>query len=327
MTLKKLALGAGLTMALGLFSACGGGGGGSSSSGYVDPSDVARYPYETVFGDACRATSEVTPGCTFSRATGLRVTVSADPMYNSQGYGSDDLYYVKFDSVGVGRVYDDLGNVQQYTDIYGVKHDKLYTAADFAGYINGTSGANSQIGVGLTGAFWESVSGKTYWFGKNGVLYSANVGAANYGQAINNRKADQTSNSNSKAVVSEENIALIEAGAENLENLGLEHDKAIAVASAMNSMAVMSVERGAITASDYNRAFKAMTGGVEYGEAVSAFVEFTKGNKAPARSLVSRSGKALGLKPEEAEAYVKGLSKSLLGAWGYDADAISLQEE
>lgn len=324
MTLKKLALGAGLTLALSILSACGGGGGGSTSGGgtYTPPTDsgdVVRYPYETVFGDACRSTSEPTPGCTFVRSTGLRVTVSADPTYNKQGFGSDDLWYVKFDSNGTARVYDDLGNVQK--DSFG--NDKIYRPSDFAGYI---AGSRSTIGVGVTGAFWEDVSSKTYWFGKNGVLYSANTGASNFGQAINNKGANKANNTNSKAIKSQANVSLIKAGAAKLQELGLKAPKAIAVASALNSMAVMSAERGAITEDDYNRAFKTAFGGVEFRDALAAFKSFSEGNKAPARALSSRSAAGLGLSPEEGEAYVKALYKASLAKWGYDVDQIDLKD-
>ena len=323
MTLKRLALGASLTLAISILSACGGGGGGTSYSGGGSSGggsdDVVRYPYETVFGDACRGSSEVTPGCTFVRATGARATVSMDPSYDSQGYGSDDVWYVKFDSSGNAKVYDDLGHVQ--TDSTG--RDKVYRASDFAGYIAGT---RSTIGVGVTGAFWEDVAGKQYWFGKNGVLFSAETGAGNYGQAINNKNAGQANNTNSKALKSASNVSLIKAGAKNLQALGLKPAKAMAVASALNSMAVMSAERGAITESDYNRAFTTMSGGVEFREALAAFKSYSEGDKAPARELTKRSGASLGLTPEENEAYVKALYRASLSKWGYDVDQINLKD-
>ena len=292
MSLKRLALGAGLTMALSILSACGGGG-----------------------GDACRSSSEVTPGCTFSRATGLRVTVSADPSYNSQGYGSDDMWYVEFDSSGRGVVKDDLGNFKKYAD-----------ASEFAGYIPGTYGSNTKIGVGTTGAFWESVAGHTYWFGKNGVLYSANTGASNYGQAINNKKAKQISDANAKKIKSASNQALIKAGALKLQELGLSASKATAVASAMNSMAVMNSERGTITDADFNRTFKTLSGGVAYNDAVAAVNQFVQGNKAPARELTNRSAAALGLTAEEGEAYMKGLFAPHMKKLGFDVEQISLKD-
>lgn len=311
MSLKRLALGAGLSMALSLLSACGGGGKpGQYNPPSVDTGDILRYPYETVYGDACRSTSEVTPGCTFSRATGLRVTVSADPSYNSQGYGSDDMWYVEFDYSGRGVVKDDLGNFKKYADI-----------SEFAGHKGG-----NYIGVGTTGAFWENVSGHTYWFGKNGVLYSANTSASNYGQAINNKKAKQISDANAKKIKSASNVALIKAGALKLQELGLSASKATAVSSAMNSMAVMNSERGTITDADFNRTFKTLSGGVAYSDALAAVNSFVQGNKAPARELTNRSAAALGLTAEEGEAYMKGLFAPHAKKLGVDLEQISLKD-
>lgn len=323
MKLKTLALGASLTLTMGLLSACGGGGGGSTGGGGsytgggsvtppttvpppVDSSDLLKYPYETVFGDACRTSSQPTPGCTFVRSTGKRVTVSADPTYNSQGYGSDDLWYVKFDSSGQGKVYDDLG-VFKYNA----------TPNQFAGFINGTT-----IGVGTTGAFWENVTTKTYWMGKNGVLYSANTTSGNFGQAINTKGANSASDTNSKAIKSEANIALVRAGADKLvKSYGFTLSKATAVASALNSLAVNGVERGKVTETDVDRTFKTAFG-VHFNEALAAFKDFSAGDASSARELTNRSAAALGLKPEQAQDFIKGMYKGALSQWGYDVNQI-----
>ncbi len=319
MSLKRLALGAGLTMALSILSACGGGGGGQPSQynpPTVDTGDILRFPYETVYGDVCRSTSEVTPGCTFVRATELRVTVSADPSYNNEGHGSDDMWYVEFDAYGRGTVKDDNGIIRKYADI-----------SEFTGHKGGTF-----IGVGTTGNFWQNVAGNTYWFGKNGVLYSANPNEFNaagkkiYGQAINNKKAKQVSDANAKKIKSASNQALIKAGALKLQELGLSASKATAVASAMNSMAVMNSERGTITDADFNRTFKTLSGGVAYSDAVAAVNSFVQGNKAPARELTNRSASALGLTAEEGEAYMKGLFAPHARKLGIDIEHISLKD-
>ena len=134
------------------FAACGGGGGGSSDNS-GGSTYTLYYPYKTVYGDVC-ANTEPTPGCTFLVSNGKRITVSVDPDYNKYGYGSDDLWYVQFDSAGNAKVYNDLGQYQYTAD-----------ASKFAGYVGGTT-----IGVGTTGMYWENVSNGTYWLGKNGVL-------------------------------------------------------------------------------------------------------------------------------------------------------------
>ncbi len=125
-------------------------------------------PFADRNGLVC-ATGTIKPGCTFSR-TGARLTVAADPHYDRYGYGSDDIWYVRFDLAGkVAAVYDDIGNPQG---------SKL--PSEFAGYIGiGT------IGVGDGPGESEDISGGTYWLGATGVLYSANEGAANFAQAIN----------------------------------------------------------------------------------------------------------------------------------------------
>ncbi|MGZ3725877.1 MAG: hypothetical protein ACXWQQ_08750 [Pseudobdellovibrio sp.] len=313
MNLTKAALKASTLLALVVLSACGGGGGGGGSSSGggssnppVDSSDIVRYPYETVYGDACRSSSEPTPGCTFVRSTGQRVTVSADPVYNSQGYGSDDMWYVKFDASGKASVYNDLGQFQYYAD-----------ASKFAGYISG-----STIGVGTTGAYWENVAGKQYWFGKNGVLYSANTGAANYGQAINNKDANKSGDSDSFALKSSANVAIIKAGAQKLvKEYGFTASKAVAVASALNSWAVMGAERGKVTESDMDKTFTTVFG-VQFNEAIAAFKQLSAGDTSGARDLNQRSAAALGLKPEQSEAFIKGMYRNALAKWGYDVDQI-----
>lgn len=309
MKLNNLALKAGVVLALVILSACGGGKKPGNSHGgnpSIDSNDVIRYPYETVYGDVCRGSSEPTPGCTFVRSTGLRVTVSADPVYDSAGYGSDDMWYVQFDSSGRASVYNDLGSFQYYAD-----------ASEFANHISGTT-----IGVGQTGAFWENVSNKQYWFGKNGVLYSANTGSSNYGQAINNKDASKNGSADSFTLKSAQNVALINAGAEKLKkSYGMSSSKAIAVASALNSWAVMGAERGKITTTDLNKTFTTVFG-VQFNDAIAAFKSFESGNTAAARDLTNRSADALGLKPDQAEMFVKDMYRGALGQWGYNVDDI-----
>lgn len=133
-------------------------------------STVAKvsFPFVTIDGAVCQ-TAEPTPGCTFFGANGTRITVTDDPNYNRSGYGSDDLWYVRFSAGGQAAVYNDLGQFQYYSDV-----------SNFAGFIGQTT-----IGVGSTGNCWENVANGTYWLGKNGILYSANSQTANFGQAIN----------------------------------------------------------------------------------------------------------------------------------------------
>ena len=303
-----------LVTGMAVLSSCGGGGGGGGGGGSSTPpppdnSDILTYPYETVYGDACRGSAEPTPGCTFSRQTGQRITVSADPDYDQYGFGSDDLWYVKFDSAGNAQVYDDLGAFQYNARIN-----------EFAGFVGGTT-----IGVGTSGAFWENVSGGTYWFGDNGVLYSANTLKSNYGQAINNKGAKKATDTNSKAISSEANQKLIKAGADKLvKEYKLTQSKAIAVASALNSWAVMGAERGKVTSSDMDKTFKTVFG-VKFNEALSAVNAFRNGGadaEEKARDLTNRSAATLGLKPDQAKDFIKGMYKGAIEENGMTVDDI-----
>ncbi len=299
-----------LTAMLAVVSSCGGGGGGGGSSTTVtDSASVISYPYETVFGDVC-LNSKPTPGCTFSRSTDKRITVTADPDYNRSGYGSDDLWYVKFDSSGQAKVYNDLGSFQYNANVN-----------DFAGYIGGTT-----IGVGTTGLFWENVSNKTYWFGDTGILYNTDTSSSKYGQAINNKNAKNATDVNSKALASEANKSLIKAGAEKLvKQYGLSQSKAVAVASALNSWAVMGAERGKITAGDMDKTFKTVFG-VQFNDALSAVNAFKNGDASAEekmRDLTNRSANQLGLKPEQAKDFIKGMYKGAIEDMGYSVDDIN----
>lgn len=280
------------------FAACGGGGGGSAPTLY--------YPYETVYGDIC-ASSEPTPGCTFSRTTGQRISVSEDPHYDYYGYGSDDLWYVKFDSAGNAAVYDDLGRFQYYADV-----------SDFAGYVGGTV-----IGVGTTGLFWENVSSGTYWLGKNGVLYNANTWDSNYGQAINDKTASSASDTNFAAQNSETNKKLVQRASDKLmKEYGFQKDKAVAVASALNSWAIAAADRGTTTTKDMDKTFKSVFG-VKFGDALAAVKDLQSGDKSGMQDITNRSAAALGLKPHQAQKFIKGMYKKALADWGYDSDSFN----
>lgn len=288
-----------------LLAACGGGGGGGSYNP-PDSGGIIYYPYETVYGDVCH-TSQPTPGCTFNRDNGTRVTVTQDPHYDRYGYDADDLWFVVFDGNGQGHVYDDLGNYQYTRDV-----------SQFAGWVGGTT-----IGVGTTGLFWENVAGGTYWIGRNGVLYSANAGAGNFGEAINDHTASEASDSNFAALNSDANKALVKAASEKLtKDYGFTAEKATAVASALNRWAVAGAERGYTTSKDMDRTFKSVFG-VDYNSALAAVKDLQGGDLEGMRDLTDRSAAALGIKPHQAQKFIKGMYKKALAQWGYDIDSIS----
>lgn len=302
---KNLVKGVVLALGATLITACGGGGGGGGGT-TPSPITVVQGPYETVYGANC-AGNEVKPGCTFVVSTGKRATVSLDPNYDRYGYGSDDLWFVKFDSSGQASVYNDLGQYQYNANI-----------SEFAGHIGGTT-----IGVGTTGLYWENVSNRTYWFGRNGVLFNANPGSSKFGEAINNKDAKNASDVNSKAIKSEFNQALIKAGAAKLQKeYGLSASKALGVASALNAWAVSGAERGKITTRDMDVTVKAVFG-IEFKEALAAFHDFQAGDSSAARELTNRSANALGLKPDQAKEFIKGMYKTTLNQMGVNAADIN----
>lgn len=303
---KFLLKGVVLTLAATVLSACGGGGGGGGGSYTPPPVVIVEGPYETVYGANC-AGQEVKPGCTFVAATGNRATVSLDPNYDRYGYGSDDLWFVKFDSSGRASVYNDLGQFQYYANI-----------SEFAGHISGTT-----IGVGTTGLYWENVANRTYWFGKNGVLFNANPGSSKFGEAINNKDAKYAFDINSKAVKAESNQALVRAGAAKLQKeYGLSASKALGVASALNAWAIAGHERGKITTRDMDLTVKAVFG-IDFKEALAAFRDFQAGDSNAARELTNRSANALGLKPDQAKEFIKGMYKGTLSKMGINAADIN----
>lgn len=281
-----------------LLSACGGGGHDHHSS------DVLYYPYETVYGDIC-TTMEPTPGCTFSSTTGLRITVSEDRDYDKYGSGSDDMWFVTFNSSGVATVRDDLGNFKYFADV-----------SSFAGWVGGNT-----IGVGTSGLFWEDIRNGTYWLGKNGVLYSANYLESNYGQAINNQSSSHATDTDFVAASSDTNKALVKKGAEKLmKEYGFKKDKATAVASALNARVLDLAKRGQISTRDVDTTFKA-TFGVQFADALAAVKDLAAGEKASMQALTNRSAAALGLKPAQAQKFMKGMYKKALSDWGYDAES------
>ncbi|MNJ94658.1 hypothetical protein D3C87_123600 [compost metagenome] len=288
------------------FAACGGGGDGGGGGGGSSSPDVLYYPYETVYGDVC-STFQATPGCTFFSDTGRRITVTEDPDYNKYHGGSMDLWYVNFDAYGKGSVYDSRGVFQYHADV-----------SEFAGYVGGT-----QIGVGTSGLNWENVSMGQYWLGKNGVLYNGVTGEGNYGQAINDKTSTEASDSNFAALNSDANKLLVTRAADKLvKEYGFSKDKAVAVASSLNSWAVSSADRGTTTSKDMDKAFRG-TFGVKFSDALAAVKDLQFGDKAGMQDLTNRSAAALGIKPHQAQKFMKGMYKKALANWGYDENSVA----
>lgn len=298
--MKKQLTGALTSMVLVTLAACGGGGSGGGSV------NVIYYPYETVYGDVCQ-TQEPTPGCTFFSSNGKRIKVTEDRDYGKYGHGSDDMWYVEFDSNGRAAVFDQYGQFRYYAG-----------AQEFAGYVGGTT-----IGVGSTGLFWENVAGGTYWLGKNGVLYNAMPNEGNYGEAINDKSSSKASDSNFAALKSDTNKKIVKMATDKLiKEYGFKQDKAVAVASALNSWAVAAADRGQTTPADMDKTFKSVFG-VKFADALAAVKELQGGSTAGMADMTNRSAAALGLKPDQAQKFIKGMYRKSLASWGYDVDQVN----
>lgn len=291
---------AAVTVVTTMFAACGGGGGGGGGGG-----TVIYYPYETVYGDVCK-TQQPTPGCTFLK-DGSRITVTEDPDYGRKGRGSDDMWYVNFDSYGRASVYNEFGQFQYYADV-----------SEFAGYVGGTT-----IGVGTSGFFWEDISRGQYWLGRNGVLYSANSFDSNYGQAVNDQDSGTATDTNFAALNSDANKKIVKLASERLvSEYGFKQDKAVAVASALNSWAVAAADRGFTTEKDMDKTFRAVFG-VQFSEALAAAKDLAFGDNSAMQDLTNRSASELGLKPHQAQKFMKGMYKKALASWGYDESSFN----
>tara|TARA_B110001454_G_scaffold219202_1_gene251966 strand:- start:48164 stop:49102 length:939 start_codon:yes stop_codon:yes gene_type:complete len=291
--------------AIGFFG-CGGGGGSS-------PVNVLYYPYQTIFEKVCM-TVEPTPGCTFDARTGERISVSADPAYDRRGHATDDMWFVEFDEYGMAAVYDQDRILREYKDV-----------SEFGGYLGtydiGTGGYN--VATGETRLVWEDIRNGAYYLGKNGVLYSANLIESNFGQAINNKNASKATDTNFAALNSDANKILVAKGAEKLmKEYGFKKAQATAVASVLNNFAVTTSLRGKVTTKDIDVTFKGAFG-VPFSDALTAVNKLREGDKSSMRELTNRSASALGLKPHQAQQFIKGMYKKALTQWGYDVDTIS----
>lgn len=294
---KRATLGLVAVVAAALSVACGGGGGGGGGGS----GGTLYYPYEDLYGYTC-STQEATPGCTFLSSTGARINVTYDPYYNYYGNGSDDMSYVVFNGSGtLGTLYDNNNNVIG-----------TYATSSFANHVGG-----SYIGLGTTGLYWENVAGGTYWLGKNGVLYSANSFASNYGKAINNKNAGKAADTNLAALADESTQAMIDTGAEKLvKEYGFSKEKATTVASALASWGIANAERGYTTAEDMDAKFKTVFG-VEFKKALSAAKKlYLDNDPAAMQEVTQRSANALGLNEDETQKFFKGMYKKALANYG-----------
>lgn len=314
-TFAQAMLAATLLGTITLVTACGGGGGGGGGGGYSGGGgggSTIYYPYETLYGDLCTSSTEPTPGCTFLRNTDNRVQVKADPNYNRYGNGSDDMKYVKFYRDYNGSVYGKVYSSSGY-----FLEEKNITA--FAGYV---PGSNDTIGLGTTGFYWENVVNGQYWIGKNDVLYNANYGETNYGEAINEDSASAATDTNFAALSSEANKAIVKKASKKLQaDYGFTAEKATAVASALNKWGVSAADRGYVTEAYMDKTFKSVFG-VDYKASLAAIKDLQAGDSSAMTALTNKSASALGLKPHQAKKFMKGMYRDSLASNGYDVDSL-----
>ena len=167
------------------------------------------------------------------------------------------------------------------------------------------------VGVGSTGYYWEDVRNGQYYLGLNWVLYSGNIYDNNFGRAVNDSSAGLSRDTNLSALASEDNERLVQAAAGRLENkYGFASDRALVVASALNQWAVAGAERGYTTDRDMDASFRQVFG-VDYSEAQSLMREAYVTQDTSA--LVNRSASALGLRPSQAEEFLKSMYSEILG--------------
>ncbi|MNT68800.1 hypothetical protein D3C72_2070600 [compost metagenome] len=122
---------------------------------------------------------------------------------------------------------------------------------------------------------------------------------------------------------SDSNKKLVARASEKLmKEYGFQKDKAVAVASALNSWAVAAAERGKTTEKDMDKTFKAVFG-VQFGDALAAVKDLQMGDNGSMRDLTNRSASALGLKPNQAQKFMKGMYKKALANWGYDESSFN----
>jgi hypothetical protein len=77
-----------------------------------------------------------------------------------------------------------------------------------------------------------------------------------------------------------------------------------------------------VSTKDMDKTFKSVFG-VQFSEALTAVKDLKGGNKTSMQELTQRSASALGLKPHQAQQFIKGMYKKALTQWGYDVDQVN----
>lgn len=201
------------------------------------------------------------------------------------------------------------GDTGYLTDANG-KSVGTINAADMRGY----DGYSSVNGTYLSGYMY-------YNYGANRLFLEDSGGGV--GRALNSVSANKGSDSNWAASASDTRKEKIDMFAEGLQKkYSLPKDKATVVASALESYHETQVERGFSTAQDVEISFKKVFG-VDYNSALAAAQAFQNGQPAQIRDLTNRSAAYLGIKPDQAQKFIKEMYRGTMKENGYDPDTVS----
>jgi hypothetical protein len=143
------------------------------------------------------------------------------------------------------------------------------------------------------------------------------------GRSINSKTAGSSSDSNWAAQASEARREKVNMVARGLnETYALPMERAKVIASALQSFHETQVDRGASTEQDVASTFKTVFG-VEYNSALAAAKAFQGGSAQPIRDLTNRSADYLGIKPAQAQRFVKDMYRKTLKEQGYDVGTVA----
>lgn len=209
------------------------------------------------------------------------------------------------------------------TSVYRVQWvgDKGYLT-DSNGKDAGTINAEDMRGYSNGYVYGNRLSGFMYYNYSGNRLYLEDSGGG-VGRSINSAAARSGSDSNWSARASELRKEKIEMFADGItRKYAIPKDKAVVVASALQAYHETQVERGFSTAQDVEVSFKKVFG-VEYGSALAAAKSFQGGQPQQIRDLTNRSAAYLGIKPDQAQKFIKDMYRGTLKQNGYDPDTLN----
>lgn len=211
------------------------------------------------------------------------------------------------------------------TSVYRVQwKGKTGTLYNMDGDKKGTIDADDMEGISPGGYFVNGyvLEGWMYYDQYSNRLYLEDSHGG-VGRSINSRSAGRSSDSNWAAGASEARAEKVNMFARGLNReFALPLERARVVASALQIYHETKVERGYSTPQDVADTFKRVFG-VEYTSALSALQNLQAGQPEQIRDLTNRSAAYLGIKPHQAQRFVKKMYAKTIRENGYDADSIN----